>query len=133
MSTSDVSMVSQANLAAGRLPLFVFGTLRRGQRNHHYLAGRYASVAPAVLPGYQRLHELMIARASGGVVDGELFELTPEIYDTTLAGCDELEEIPPGQLIGHEYERRLVTVETDQGTVQAWAYVQPEPDEAGSE
>jgi len=83
MSTSDVSMVSQANRAVGRLPLFVFGTLRRGHRNHHYLAGRYVSVVPALLPGYQRLHELMIVRASGGVVDGELFELTPEIYDTT--------------------------------------------------
>ncbi|MEI8379081.1 MAG: gamma-glutamylcyclotransferase family protein [Planctomycetota bacterium] len=122
---SDLSMVPQGHPAASRLRLFVFGTLRRGHRNHHFLEGKYASVVPAILHGYQRLHELMIAPAPGGFVDGELFELTPEIYDATLAGCDVLEEIPPGQLVGHEYERRLVSVETNKGSIQAWAYVQP--------
>ena len=68
----------------------------------------------------------MIAEFPGGVVDGELFYLTPMIYDRTLAGCDELEEIPPGQLVGHEYERRRVHVRTTDGLVEAWAYVQPE-------
>lgn len=125
MSMSDQTMVTPGHPADSRLPLFVFGTLRRGHRNHHYLEGKYASVVPANLRGYHRLHELMIAPATGGVVDGELFELTPEIYDETLAGCDELEEIPPGQLVGHEYERRLVSVETNKGSIQAWAYVQP--------
>ena len=107
-------------------PLFVFGTLRRGHRNHHYLDGRYARVIPAILRGYQRLHELMIAPAHDGLVDGELFFLTPDISDVTLAGCDGLEEIPPGQLIGDKYERRLVSVETTDGELEAWAYVQPE-------
>ena len=125
MSMSDLSMVPQGHPATSRLPLFVFGTLRRGHRNHHFLEGKYASVVPAILRGYQRLHELMIAPATDGAVDGELFELAPEIYDATLAGCDELEEIPPGQLVGHEYERRLVSVDTNKGSIQAWAYVQP--------
>lgn len=109
-----------------RLPLFVFGTLRRGHRNHHFLDGRYDRVLPAHLHGYQRLHELMIARSSAAVVDGELFFLDQSRYDQTLAGCDELEEIPPGQLVGHEYERKLVSVDTAEGTFRAWAYVQPE-------
>lgn len=109
-----------------QLPLFVFGTLRRGHRNHHYLHGYYDRVIPAWLLDYQRLHELMIARQPGGAVDGELFFLTDAIYEKTIAGCDELEEIPPGQLIGHEYERKRVTVETAEGLVEAWAYVQPE-------
>lgn len=109
-----------------KLPLFVFGTLRRGHRNHHYLDGHYDVMVPAELRGYQRLHELMIARHPGGVVDGELFSLRLDQYESTLAACDELEEIPPGMLVGHEYERKLVTVETMDGPIRAWAYVQPE-------
>jgi len=109
-----------------KLPLFVFGTLRRGHRNHRYLDGQFRRMIPALLHGYERLHELMIARRPDGTVDGELYFLPEESYDATLAGCDELEEIPPGQLIGHEYQRRIVLVETKEGTFEAWAYVQPE-------
>lgn len=113
-------------LPTSKLPLFVFGTLRLGHRNHHYLENRFIRMMPGLLNGYERLHELMIAPKADGTVDGELFFLSREIYDETLAGCDELEEIPPGQLIGHEYERKVVSVETSEGTYQAWAYVQPE-------
>lgn len=118
-----------ADHSGARLPLFVFGTLRRGHVNHHYLDGKYTQVIPALLHNYHRLHELMIAPAPGLSVDGELFSLTLEIYDSTLAGCDELEEIPPGQMKGDLYERRVVLVETNAGVVPAWAYVQPESDE----
>lgn len=81
-------------------------------------------MAPAELYGYARLHPLMIAPAAGGVVDGELYTLDPVRYDATLAGCDELEELVPGTLIGPEYERRRVEVVTANGSVTAWAYVQ---------
>jgi gamma-glutamylcyclotransferase (GGCT)/AIG2-like uncharacterized protein YtfP len=106
------------------LPLFVFGTLRRGHVNHHYLEGRYASMIPAELHGYARLHPLMIAPAAGGIVDGELYTLDPARYAETLAGCDELEELVPGTLCGPEYERREVEVLTENGSVTTWAYVQ---------
>lgn len=119
---SDVPPVG----ASERLPLFVFGTLRRGHENHHYLAGHYERMIPANLSGYERRHPLMIARQPDGVVDGELYFLKLDEYDATLAGCDELEEIPPGQLVGHEYQRKRVTVETTGGPHIAWAYVQPE-------
>lgn len=111
---------------SGKLPLFVFGTLRRGHENHHYLDGHYDRVIPALLSGYRRLHPLMISRHAEATVDGELYFLRHEDYDATLAGCDSLEELPPGQLIGHEYQRKLVSVETAEGPFQAWAYVQPE-------
>ncbi len=111
---------------AQRLPLFVFGTLRQGHCNHHYLHQRYARFVAARLYDYDRVGPLMIARCVGGVVEGELYDLTPDSYDATLAGCDELEELPPGQLVGQEYERRRVLVETAEGQVAAWAYVQPD-------
>ena len=110
--------------ASERLPLFVFGTLRHGHVNHRFLDGHFERMISANLHGYERLHALMIAPAREGVVDGELYFLNSFEYDATLAGCDELEEIPLGQLAGHEYERRRVTVVTGAGDVTAWAYVQ---------
>lgn len=107
------------------IPLFVFGTLRRGECNHHYLDGFYDRVLPGVLPEYGRVAPLMIARRAGAEVLGEVFFLTESRYEQTLAGCDTLEEIPPGALIGREYERRLVCITTSDGPLDAWAYVQP--------
>jgi len=109
-------------------PLFVFGTLRCGAENHHYLAGHFDRMLPVTLAGYQRIAPLMIAVRPNAEVLGELYFLKPDEYAATLAGCDELEELHPGQLVGHEYERKLVTVTTSEGPHAAWAYVQPEPD-----
>ena len=113
------------------LPLFVFGTLRRGECNHHYLDGRYVRVLPATLDGYRRVHRLMIRRDPQSRVDGELYFLKPEGYDATLRGCDDLEEIPPGQLVGDDYRRLRVTVATPEGKFAAWAYVHPDTPENG--
>lgn len=113
--------------SSARLPLFVFGTLRLGHENHHYIESHYEEMLTASLHGYARLYPLMIARQADGVVDGELYFLADDEYEATLAGCDELEEIPPGQLVGREYQRKRVTVSTMSGPFEAWAYVQPEP------
>lgn len=109
-----------------QLPLFVFGTLRRGHANHHYLEGRYLRVVEASLPGYRRVEPLMIAPHVGSEVDGELFFLPQDLYDAILADCDDLEGIPPGELCGSEYQRKQVQVITPEGCYTAWAYVQPE-------
>lgn len=108
------------------LPLFVFGTLRRGECNHHYLASAYDRVLAARLAGFVRVDPLMIARDENSVVDGELFFLTAASFSATLSGCDRLEEIPPGSLIGHEYRRIAVRVQTDSGEFIAWAYSRPD-------
>lgn len=116
-----------------KLPLFVFGTLRRGECNHHYLHNRYARVVVAQLRGYRRVETLMIDRAPDGEVTGELFFLDPARYFATLAGCDDLEEIPLGQMQGDLYERRRVSVSTSDGLVTAWAYVRPDSAAASPE
>lgn len=107
-------------------PLFVFGTLRRGECNHHYLEGAYDRVLAARLPGFVRVDPLMIARDESSAVDGELFFLTDATFSATLCACDRLEEIPPGRLIGHEYRRIAVRVQTDSGEFIAWAYTRPD-------
>lgn len=111
------------------LPLFVYGTLRRGECNHDgYLAGRFVSVEPARLTDHARLvgsHGYFVIRPDpGAVVTGELFFLTPANADETLERCDRLEEIPPGCLRGDWYMRRVVVVETADSRRRAWAYLE---------
>lgn len=108
-----------------QLPLFVFGTLRRGQCNHRLLDGRYHRTVPALLRGFQRIEPLMIGRQEGAEVPGELFFLPADRYASILRGCDELEGIPRGSLAGPCYRRLKVRVETADGPVAAWAYVHP--------
>jgi gamma-glutamylcyclotransferase (GGCT)/AIG2-like uncharacterized protein YtfP len=111
------------------LPLFTFGTLRRGQPNHHFLEGTYERWLPTTLRNYARIvaaHGFpAIAPAAGEQVAGELFFVRPEVFIETLARCDILEELPPGELIGHLYRRTQVVVETADGDFTAWAYVDP--------
>ena len=114
-----------------RLPLFVFGTLRRDECNHHYyLAGAFDRMRPAKLLGFHRVEPLMIVREQNSIVEGELYDLTLSTYARTLQGCDELEDLPFGKLIGNEYRRIPVRVQTEDENVIAWAYVRPdaEPD-----
>lgn len=112
-------------MTTDRLPLFAFGTLRRGEPNHGYLAGRFERVVAARLPGYAVVAPLMIDRSESGSVPGELFFLRHGGYDATMRDCDELEGIEPGQTKYAIYERRRVTVLTDVGRFDAWAYVRP--------
>src|SRR5262245_59894495 len=102
-----------------QLPLFVFGTLRRGEPNHHCLAGTYERWLPATLCDYVRFvaeHGFPAIVSSGGdFVEGELYFILPDAYARTLARCDELEEIPPGETVGPLYCREQVTVETTEG------------------
>jgi len=110
------------------LPLFVYGTLRRGEVNHApCLGGRFTAVLPARLDDHVRCvgsHGYFVVRPQvGAKVEGELFFLDPAQNHATLEGCDRLEEIPPGQLQGEWYARRIVTVWADGTRYQAWIYL----------
>jgi gamma-glutamylcyclotransferase (GGCT)/AIG2-like uncharacterized protein YtfP len=112
------------------LPLFVFGTLRRGESNYHFLAGRYDRCLAAMLHDFKRT---MTAHGFPGVVPspgenvtGELFFIRPAIFQETLRQCDILEDLPPGQLVGRYYRRTRVVVDSVEGSVTAWAYVDPQ-------
>lgn len=112
-----------------RLPLFVFGTLRQGQENHHYLAGRFERVLEAKLANFRRAtaaHGYFVAvPAAGESISGELYFFSPYHYDAVLRDVDLLEDLPPGKLIGEYYQRAAVTVETSEGGLTAWAYIDP--------
>lgn len=107
--------------------VFVYGTLRRGCRNHHLLLGAHClglalTVEPYALfvgqcPYVQRApkdHWLPLSRISGEVY---------AVDAATFAALDELEDHP------HDYCRELVEVTLQEGRiVRAWLYFHPEPE-----
>lgn len=109
-----------------QLPLFAFGTLRRGESNHATIAGAFDRCLPATLHDFRRIMAAhgfpAIIRCPLAQVHGELFFMRPELYDETLRRCDLLEDLPPGQLIGRYYRRMQLPVETPEGVFSAWAY-----------
>ncbi|MFG2473731.1 gamma-glutamylcyclotransferase family protein [Streptomyces fagopyri] len=112
---------------AGRLPFFVYGTLRPGEHNHDlFLRGRTLSEEPArtrgiVLydgPGYPYAVE-----EPAGVVRGELVTARPETYGELLGALDGLEEYVPGDP-RNLYERVVRDVTRADGTAaRAWVYL----------
>lgn len=112
---------------AGRLPFFVYGTLRPGEHNHDlFLRGRTLSEEPGRIrgivlydgPGYPYAVE-----EPAGVVRGELVAALPEAYGELLGALDRLEEYVPGDPRSL-YERVVRDVTRLDGTAaRAWVYL----------
>lgn len=115
----DAGLQFKPALPAGKRQhkLFVYGTLKRGFRNHHLLTGKYLTSGRTVSRfkmwgfGFPR-----ISRSRKGLsVEGELYQ----IDDKTLARCDALEGVP------HHYQRKRIKVTDFSGkTHLAWVYLQ---------
>lgn len=99
------------------MTLFVYGTLMRGEENHHLLAGAEPLGAARTAPRY-RLADLgrYPALVEGGdiSVTGELWRVEPEL----LATLDELEGHPT-------YFRRTEVALADGTTAQAYVFDPP--------
>ncbi|AVH61456.1 gamma-glutamylcyclotransferase [Streptomyces dengpaensis] len=113
--------------AEPRLPFFVYGTLRPGERNHDlFLRGRTASGEPGRLAGavlYEGPGYPYAVEEPGGTVSGELVAARPEAYEELLASLDRLEDYAPGDP-RNLYERVARPVTRADGTsVRAWVYV----------
>ncbi|GAA2717995.1 MULTISPECIES: gamma-glutamylcyclotransferase family protein [Streptomyces] len=118
--------------AAGRLPVFVYGTLRPGRCNHALLLrGRTVAEVPARLPGAV-LYEgpgypYAVAEEGAAGVRGELITLAPEAYARVLAALDALEEYRPGDPQSL-YVRVVREVRVaGGGPVACWVYLAAEP------
>lgn len=112
----------------GRLPFFVYGTLRPGERNHDvHLRGGIEAERPASLPGAV-LYEgpgypYLVEAPEGGPVHGELITALPSAYDRLLADLDALEGyVPGGPRNLYERVEREVTL-LGGAPASAWVYV----------
>lgn len=119
-----------------RLPVFVYGTLRPGEKNYSsYLGGKTIREVSATAEGI--LHFVKsdggypYVVSGAGVVHGELIEINPPFYAETLRSLDKLEEYDPADEGKSLYLRRRTTVHLyDGGTADAWIYYWNRP-EAG--
>jgi gamma-glutamylcyclotransferase (GGCT)/AIG2-like uncharacterized protein YtfP len=113
-----------------RLPVFVYGTLRPGQRLHRLVADAAATTRPAVLPGHQLYGTGMAfpyvtpATAGGRQVVGDLLDLDPDQYPEVLERLDGVEGYRPDRPENHcHYLRQKVTVLVAGQPHQAWVYL----------
>ncbi|AEV16929.1 MAG: gamma-glutamylcyclotransferase [Thermus sp.] len=102
--------------------VFVYGTLKRGERNHPLVAEGVKRVLPGYVEGFALYHlppggarpYAYPAMVPGeGRVYGEVLFLPQE----ALPLLDALEDE------GEEYRRVRVVVRTEEGPLEAWAYV----------
>ena len=119
-----------------QLPVFVYGTLRPGEKNYpRYLQGRSLREVPATVAG-----ELFYIAAGGYPyllpgrerVQGELIDLDPVVYPEVMQRLDALEEYDPADEPGSVYLRRTADVRTADGTERkAWVYYWNRPEARG--
>ncbi|MDZ4405577.1 gamma-glutamylcyclotransferase family protein [Prosthecobacter sp.] len=96
--------------------IFVYGTLKRGRENHHWLAGQRFIAEARTKPVY-RLFDMggypgMTRDDNGAAVEGEIWE----VDEGGLARLDVLEDIEGG-----EYERVMIEIEGDR--VEGYLYL----------
>jgi gamma-glutamylcyclotransferase (GGCT)/AIG2-like uncharacterized protein YtfP len=109
------SSVGAPGDATSRTRVFVYGTLRAGEPNHHFLAGQLFARHARTVPAFDLVDlgafPAMVARGLTSVV-GEVYD----VDDDALAGLDRLE--------GHPHFYRRQTIRLDDGD-KAVAYLLP--------
>ncbi|MRI83320.1 MAG: gamma-glutamylcyclotransferase [Nitratiruptor sp.] len=111
-------------LSPMRPKLFVYGTLKRGLANHHFLhqatyLGQAHTLDPYPLIAPKRIYPYLIdAPGEGHLVRGELYQIDL----ATLKQIDRLEEYPT------YYTRKLIPILDSQGDLhEAWTYFLARP------
>lgn len=102
------------------LPLFLYGTLRKGESAEGEIAADVVRRQPARARG--RLLELnapypgAVFGPDEGWLDGEIVWIRPATFQATLDRVDTYENVP------FLFRRIAIEVETEGKTVEAWAY-----------
>lgn len=111
------------------LPIFVYGTLRPGQKNYfHFLQGRTHGEFSATISGSLFLFtdphggRYPYLTKGSGTVHGELIFLNPSTWKETLSGLDELEDYDPQNDSGLYLRRRTAATLQNGEQIEAWTY-----------
>ena len=96
--------------------VFVYGTLKRGKENHHWLAGQRFEREACTKPLYRMLdmggYPALVRAEPGVAVEGEIWQ----VDEAGLTRLDVLEDIDGG-----EYERVPIELEDEQ--VEGYLYL----------
>jgi gamma-glutamylcyclotransferase (GGCT)/AIG2-like uncharacterized protein YtfP len=97
--------------------VFVYGTLKRGDCRHRFLAGSHFCGPALTRPGY-RLYQLgefpgLVASESGGCIEGELYRVS----DAVLALLDDVEAVADSL-----FERAAVRLQAPHSDLAVQAY-----------
>ena len=102
--------------------LFIYGTLKRGCSNHHYMAGQRFIAVAQTAPLYQLVsmgtYPGMIRHTSGRSIEGEVWEVDAEC----LRRLDVLEGIEDGE---YAYEVVPLLPPFEAETVHGYRYLRP--------
>jgi gamma-glutamylcyclotransferase (GGCT)/AIG2-like uncharacterized protein YtfP len=116
-----MSAEAPTSAASQQLPIFVYGTLRRGESAEDVIAPDVTRRAPARAKG--RLLSINAPYPAAVFlpdatehVDGELTWLAPASYEAALDRIDAYENVP------FLFRRIAITVEAEGAVVKAWAY-----------
>lgn len=101
--------------------LFVYGTLKRGRSNHHFLIGQQFAGAARTLPLYRMFDlggypGLVLAVDNGLAIEGELWD----VDEACLGHMDRLEGVDQA-----EYRRQVIEMAPPfrQGPVEGYVYL----------
>lgn len=110
---------------AARLPVFTYGTFRKGQIRHRLLHGQYQAVTAAHVEGLILYAgpEYPVAVQGTGRVYGELYTLNTERYDAILTGMDHIEGCTARDSSGLFSRVRCLAHLPAGESVEAWIYV----------
>lgn len=112
-----------------QLPFFLYGTLRPGFLRHDAISYAVKKLIPGVLPGasmrYVPAGGFPYVKESNNKEDkiiGEVCYVSPAYFKNVLADLDAIEGYVEGK-DGNLFERKIVTVQTDQGEVECICYL----------
>lgn len=118
-----------------RLPLFVYGTLLPGERNHHrFLAGRTLTETPATVLGelwWIADEDYPYLCCGNELIHGCLTVIDAVLYSTTLRAIDRLEDFYPDNPDACLYLRRPIEVVAPFRGQRAWTYLWHAQDRPG--
>ena len=103
--------------------LFLYGTLKRGQRNHHLMAGQEFLRPAQTAPRYRMVnvgpYPALVADPAHGIrIRGELWQ----VDDAALHRLDIFEGAPQSPTEDAEFVRRTIEVEGEPGPVFGYFY-----------
>lgn len=102
--------------------IFVYGTLKSGERNHYHFKDRVSNIVEGTIEAalyHLEDYDCPSIRLESGTIEGQIIYYTDDEGNSIELAVDDLEQSTPGLY----YDRVPVTVQTLNGAVESEVYV----------